>query len=162
MLSHPRSHLYSDPLLHPVRSLPPNHLPLLLAHPPPLPLCTTLVDVAGALAMSVRPANLTSDDFAQRAKRPRLGNMTNTGPAAVNGRPPTSASLKPMVAPAAVPADAVASLGRSGIVNRTHFVRLMEQALSSLGYAEVAEQLEVASGIISQPPQVRSLPLTAG
>jgi hypothetical protein len=46
-------------------------------------------------------------------------------------------------------------LGRAGLVDRRQYIRLLEQALSSLGFAEVADQLERASGVASQPPQVR-------
>lgn len=46
-------------------------------------------------------------------------------------------------------------LGRRGLVDRRQFLRLLEQSLAALGYSDIAEQLERASGVASQPPQVR-------
>lgn len=95
------------------------------------------------------------------SKRPRLFDMTNSSDqcAAQNGqrgpglKPPRSRGGSDGVAAAAA-APALGPLGRRGMVDRTQFVRLLEQALSSLGFSDVAEQLECASGIPSQPPQV--------
>lgn len=93
------------------------------------------------------------------AKRPRLLDTTNS---MTHGSDPTaqqqgpSPSMKAVCdsAAAAAATRSSALLGRRGLVDRTQYVRLLEQALSALGFADVAKQLELASGIASQPPQV--------
>ena len=88
-------------------------------------------------------------------KRPRLQTMVTLG-----DRSPAVAALKPAhstgggggAAPVAAAVDGE-PLGRSGLLDRTQYIRLLEQALSSLGYTDVASQLERASGITAQPPQ---------
>ncbi|EFN54760.1 hypothetical protein CHLNCDRAFT_35720 [Chlorella variabilis] len=50
------------------------------------------------------------------------------------------------------PTDIAPQLGRRGLIDRTEYVRVLEQALRALGYEEVAAQLEAASGIVQQPP----------
>ena len=47
-------------------------------------------------------------------------------------------------------------LGRRGLIDRREFLRLLEQSLAALGYTDIAEQLERASGVASQPWQVRA------
>lgn len=96
------------------------------------------------------------------AKRPRLLDTTNS---MTHGSDPTaqqqgpSPSMKAVCdsAAAAAATRSSALLGRRGLVDRTQYVRLLEQALSALGFADVAKQLELASGIASQPPQVNRL-----
>lgn len=50
----------------------------------------------------------------------------------------------------------VEKLGRKGWIDRVEFIRLMEQALYSLGYRDVAGQLESASGIPHEEQHVVS------
>ena len=78
-------------------------------------------------------------------------------PAAQRGLKPsgTTAAAATVALRAEAATGADGPLGRSGLVDRCEYIRLLEQALSSLGFAEVAEQLEAASGIASQPQQVR-------
>ncbi|KAL4432403.1 hypothetical protein ABPG77_001702 [Micractinium sp. CCAP 211/92] len=94
------------------------------------------------------------------AKRPRLdttNSMTHGSDltAQQQGRSPgVKAVRETAAAPATHPST---MLGRHGMVDRTQYVRLLEQALSALGFADVAAQLEHASGIASQPAQVNKL-----
>jgi hypothetical protein len=43
------------------------------------------------------------------------------------------------------------------MIDSNQYIRLLEQALSSLGFGEIAAQLEAASGVSSQPKEVRTL-----
>ena len=47
-------------------------------------------------------------------------------------------------------------LGSRGMVNRKEYIRLLEQALYSLGFRNAAKDLEVASGIDCEPAEVRA------
>lgn len=95
------------------------------------------------------------------AKRPRLLDTTNSMThgsdpiAQQQGRSPGIKAVRNPALAAATRASAV--LGKHGMVDYTQYVRLLEQALSALGFADVAKQLEMASGIASQPPQVHTL-----
>lgn len=90
----------------------------------------------------------TSTDDMTSARSPRKGGRKQAGAAGT---------------PAAVAAAAgEGPLGRRGLVDRCQYVRLLEQALASLGFEEVAAQLERASGITAQLPQVRVQRTTRG
>jgi hypothetical protein len=99
-------------------------------------------------------------DSGPHPKRVKLNSqheMTNSP--SMNGGSELS-GLKPTSPTTSRPASAngvasTAHLGSRGLVDRQQYIRLLEQALSSLGFTEVAQQLEAASGIASQPPQVR-------
>lgn len=54
------------------------------------------------------------------------------------------------------PASHPEFLGSRGIVNRKEYIRLLEQALYSLGFRNAAKDLEVASGIDCEPAEVRA------
>lgn len=47
-------------------------------------------------------------------------------------------------------------LGSRGMVNRKEYIRLLEQALYSLGFRNAAKDLEVASGVDCEPAEVRA------
>lgn len=106
---------------------------------------------------------LDSDSHQQLpSKRPRLldtTNMTNADSPTAQRSPglKRTRSGEGAAAAAAAAARAAGALGRSGLVDRTQYIRLLEQALSSLGFADVATQLERASGIASQPAEVNHL-----
>jgi hypothetical protein len=81
-----------------------------------------------------------------------------------NGRSPGNEALGLKLSPAWALSDSGAGtaavadpLGRHGLIDRTQYIRLLEQSLSSLGFNDVAQQLEQASGVVSQPPQVSQL-----
>ncbi|GAB4817799.1 hypothetical protein N2152v2_004845 [Parachlorella kessleri] len=48
-------------------------------------------------------------------------------------------------------------LGRQGLIDRTQFLCLLQQSLSSLGYAEVAAELESQSGVPLEGPAAKLL-----
>lgn len=54
------------------------------------------------------------------------------------------------------PASQPEFLGSRGMVHRKEFIRLLEQALYSLGFRNAAKDLEVASGIDCEPAEVRA------
>ena len=48
-------------------------------------------------------------------------------------------------------------IGRRGMIDRTQYIRLLQQSLSQLGHSSIAEQLEKASGVPCQSPATSNL-----
>lgn len=105
--------------------------------------------------MTSRKSGANTDVTTQRAKRPRL-DMTSSKQTPTGGGRSGKRSGQPTSAAAAAAAGGAGPLGRQGLLDRTQYIRLLEQALASLGFTDVADQLEQASGVASQPPQVRA------